>query len=167
MKTSDRSPGQILPATSHSNACNRGGEKETTRSLRVTVFDARERSRLGSEYRQPSDGMRTAIDARFYKSRSADGAAPVYCSVWVAGRRSVVDGVRHDTLYTSGSGTAKGYGYHKESAAFGAAIESAGIRLPGKLATGLHGGGESAIRDAVECIMRALGYGRCPWMIDG
>ena len=57
------------------------------------------------------------ITARFYMGRSAQ-ASVVYCCLWVPGK-------------CSGYGTAGGYGYHKESAALQAAINSAGIELYG------------------------------------
>lgn len=64
--------------------------------------------------------LRVVCEARFYMARRSDGASPVYCSLWVHGKGE-----------TSGYGRASGYGYHKESAALQAAIDSAGITLTG------------------------------------
>jgi hypothetical protein len=64
--------------------------------------------------------MREIVTARAYMGRSRT-ASTVYASIWVhAGE-----------LSASGKGSAGGYGYHKESAAFQDAIRSAGIELYG------------------------------------
>jgi len=83
------------------------------------------------------------VDARFYMSRSADGAGPVYCSLWVSSAEG----------YTSGRGRANGYGYHKTSAALGEAIESAGFKL-GKDISGV---GSEAMREACLAIATTFG----------
>lgn len=96
--------------------------------------------------------------ARFYMGRS-NQASVVYCCLWVytaAGE------------YTSGYGTAGGYGYHKESAALQEAISSAGIELYGSpyqqdeqkknKRCYIGGVGDAAMRDALEAITRAAGY---------
>lgn len=54
--------------------------------------------------------------------------------------------------YTSGSGYAGGYGYHKGSGAASAAIESAGIKLDAPI----HGRGDSAIETAMEEIAKDI-----------
>lgn len=119
--------------------------------------------------------MREIVTARAYMGRSRS-ASTVYASIWVhAGER-----------YTSGTGSAGGYGYHKESAAFADAIRSAGIELWGsvygpdrynyaekrentlaemraiarkqeKQRAHIGGVGESAMRAAFEAIARAVG----------
>lgn len=83
------------------------------------------------------------VDARFYMSRSADGAGPVYCNVWVHGA----------TGYTSGRGKASGYGYHKTSAAMSDAIGSAGFTLDKEIS----GVGSDAMREA--CLAMAVAMG--------
>lgn len=91
------------------NARNMEPEKERVNTLRVV-------SRiLGTD-----KGLQTVCEARFYMARRSDGASPVYCGLWVSGAQ-----------WTSGHGRASGYGYHKESAALQAAIDSAGIKLTG------------------------------------
>lgn len=80
---------------------------------------------------------------RCWMGRSRN-ASVVYCTVWVWA----------DRLYTSGHGTAGGYGYHKESAALGEAIRSAGI----KLSESISGVGDTAIGVAMLAIVRAVGY---------
>ena len=91
------------------------------------------------------------LTANVYMSRSGDGASPVYCALWVH-----APGV----CYTSGKGTASGYGYHKTSAAIDAALTSAGIELTdsktGKVVT-IDGVGDSAIEDAFTAIGKACG----------
>ena len=89
-----------------SNACNHGGDKETV-SKYVVI------GKINGE-------LHEVVDARCYMGRSAS-ASKVYASVWVKG----------NGVYTSGTGSAGGYGYHKPSAAVASAISSAGIELYG------------------------------------
>lgn len=120
--------------------------------------------------------MREVVCARAYMGRSRS-ASTVYASLWVhAGEFS-----------TSGKGSAGGYGYHKESAAFEDAIRSAGVELYGspyyeperynfnekrlytekeraamtreanKKRAHIGGVGDSAMRAAFEAIARAAG----------
>lgn len=81
--------------------------------------------------------------ARFYMSRWGDGASPLYCSVWT-----------HSGPWISGRGSARGYGYHKKSAALQAALDSAGI----KLALPIDGRGDGAMSEAMIAVGVALGY---------
>ena len=103
-------------------------------------------------------GLQTVCEARFYMARRSDGASPVYCSLWVSGAQ-----------WTSGHGRASGYGYHKESAALQAAIDSAGIRLTGDnyrelpsdatsdAMARIDGCGDSAMKSAMRAIGIAVG----------
>ena len=86
--------------------------------------------------------MTPLVDCRLYMSRSGDGASPVYCALWLL----------HGG-YSSGRGTASGYGYHKRSSAVGQAIRSAGIKLDGDI----EGVGDDAVRDALTAIAVACG----------
>ena len=90
------------------------------------------------------------LTANVYMSRSGDGANPVDCALWVHAKG----------VYTSGKGTASGYGYHKPSAAIDAALTSAGIELidskTGNRVT-IDGVGDSAIEDAFTAIGKACG----------
>ncbi len=93
--------------------------------------------------------MRKIIDCRLYMSRSGDGTGPVYCSVWILGGEH----------WTSGRGTASGYGYHKVSAAVSSALSSAGVILThedGRQAD-IGGAGGNAIEDAFRAIGAAMG----------
>jgi hypothetical protein len=93
--------------------------------------------------------MREIIDCRLYMSRSGDGASPVYCSLWILGGEH----------WTSGRGTASGYGYHKCSAAVSSALSSAGVILTrddGAMAD-ISGVGDSAIEEAFRAIGAAMG----------
>jgi hypothetical protein len=91
--------------------------------------------------------MREIIKCKLCTSRNADGASPVYCSLWLLGGE-----------YLSGGGKASGYGYHKTSAAVGQAIRSAGIELlreDGARAD-INGAGDDAIREALTGITYAM-----------
>ena len=121
--------------------------------------------------------QREVVTARAYMGRSRS-ASNVYASIWVRGTTA--------ETCTSGKGSAGGYGYHKESAAFAEAISSAGIELYGdvygppvyhgtearkltpaevraivrkqnKQRAHIGGVGDSAMRAAFEAIARAAG----------
>ena len=109
-----------------SNAVNYKGQKELVKSYNVIT-----------------DTLREIIMARCYMGRSAS-TSTVYASIWI------YSGGTH----TSGKGKAGGYGYHKESAAIGSAIESAGITLD----QDIEGLGDGAINEALTAIARALGF---------
>ena len=104
-------------------------------------------------------------------SRRSSAASVVYASIWVHGK----------AVYCAGYGSAGGYGYHKESAAFQDAISNAGIKLYGsaysstwnqaekreynkaelsamaKKECHIDGVGSSAMQSAFEAIARAAG----------
>lgn len=88
------------------NARNYANEKETVSKFIVL-------GKINGEQME-------VVDCRVYMSRS-NSASTVYASIWVHGA----------DVYTTGKGTASGYGYHKRSAAIGSAISSAGIELYG------------------------------------
>ena len=111
-----------------SNAVNYGYKKEMIRTYNVIT-----------------DGLKEVITVRCYMGRSAN-ASTVYASVWI----------NTSEVHTSGKGKAGGYGYHKESAAIAAAIESAGISLD----TDISGVGDGAIKEALSAIANALGFER-------
>jgi len=85
------------------------------------------------------------ITVRWYMGRS-NSASVVFCSIWCHSR--------HKGLHCAGNGSAGGYGYHKESAALGDALRSAGIELDRSIS----GAGDTAISGALEAITKALGY---------
>ena len=89
----------------------------------------------------PEGELREVVTARWYMGRSWKSST-VHCTVWILSGKN------------SGSGKARGHGYDKQSAAFAEACESAGISLSQDIA----GVGESAIREAILAIGRALGY---------
>jgi hypothetical protein len=104
--------------------------------------------------RLPSGEMREVITVKCYMGRSAS-ASVVHAVLWV----KCADG-----HWTSGSGSAGGWGYHKESAAISDAISSAGIELKD---VGndrkdhwfdLGGTGGSYYPQVFEAIARAAGY---------
>ena len=117
--------------STQSNAINYGNKKELVNSWNVIV--------------NSEDGLKNIITVRCYMGRSAN-ASTVYASVWI----------NTSEVHTSGKGKAGGYGYHKESAAIAAAIESAGISLD----TDISGVGDGAIKEALSAIANALGFER-------
>ena len=96
----------VLTKQNVSNGHNYGGEKEM-----VSAF-----SIIGK-----IDGkLQAVVTARCYMGRSKNSST-VYASVWAHGTGVCI----------AGHGSAGGYGYHKESAAIGSAISSAGVELYG------------------------------------
>ena len=119
-----------LTKTDCQNARNMAYEKETVKQMILVAHK-------GGEFSEP-------VTVRWYMSRSGDGASPVYCSMWV-----------HCSPYhVSGRGVAKGYGYHKASAAFQEACNSAGIEL----SQPVDGRGDSMVREALFAMGEALGF---------
>lgn len=107
--------------------------------------------------RLPSGELREVVTARCYMGRSAS-ASVIHAVMWV----KCADG-----HWTSGSGSAGGYGYHKESAAIANAIKSAGIELKDLDRTDgcsprhyfyFGGTGDSYYPQVFESIARAAGY---------
>lgn len=104
--------------------------------------------------RLPSGDMREVITVSCYMGRSAS-ASVVHAVLWVR----CADGE-----WTSGSGSAGGYGYHKESAAIADAIKSAGIDLRDLENDrkdhwfDFGGTGTSYYPQVLEAIVRAAGY---------
>lgn len=125
-----------------SNARNYYGEKELVGHYSVVA--------------NSPNGPIEIVTARAWMGRSRN-ASTVYASIWVKSKSGD---------WTSGTGKAGGYGYHKESAAFQEAIDSAGIELFGDVygreKTNKHadisGVGTSAMHDAFLAIARAAGY---------
>jgi hypothetical protein len=116
------------------NAKNYGDKKETVRTVQAVGM-------LNGK-------LACVAEARFYMGRRSDGASPVYCSLWV-----------HGDNYTSGTGSAGGFGYHKQSAALQAAMKSAGVFLWADAGTHAYidGVGDGAMRDAMTAIAIAAG----------
>ena len=129
-----------LPEHDTSNAYSYDGKKELVHRLVLVVATAAipDGEKVIREIAQ-------AVDARWWMSRTADGAGPVYCSVWVRTR---------DGRHLGGRGVARGYGYCKQSAAFDAALDSAGITL----AKRVDGVGMEAVEEAMHAIADAAGY---------
>jgi len=105
--------------------------------------------------RLPSGELREVVTVKCYMGRSAS-ASVIHAVLWVR----CADG-----HWTSGSGHAGGYGYHKESAAIADAIKSAGIELQDLDRTDrpdrwfdLGGTGTSYYPQVFEAIARAAGY---------
>ena len=105
--------------------------------------------------RLPSGELREVVTVKCYMGRSAS-ASVIHAVMWVR----CADG-----HWTSGSGSAGGYGYHKESAAIADAIRSASIELKDMDRTDRpdrwfdFGGTEGSYYPQVfEAITRAAGY---------
>ena len=112
------------------NVTNYGDKKETVKQMILITHKA-------GDFKEP-------VVVRWYMSRSGDGAGPVYCSLWV-----------HSSPYhVSGRGKAGGCGYHKGSAAFRDAYDSAGIELD----KDVYGRGDSFVKEAIFAIGEALGF---------
>ncbi len=95
-------------------------------------------------------GIREPVKVRWYMARAAH-ASRVYCSIWISG----------NGIFAAGNGWAGGGGYCKISAAMEEAIASAGIKLSEEIG----GVGESAMRDAGEAIVKALGFTGTPYLV--
>lgn len=102
----------------------------------------------------------TPVVARWYMGRSSR-ASVVYCSIWINTK----------DFHTGGHGSAGGYGYHKVSAAFADALDSAGVVLYGspyayvvetakdlRLRARIGGCGDSSVDAALKAIGHALGF---------
>jgi len=143
-----------MPAELTNNARNYSGEKELVNRLQLVVFRPSEKK--GTDDRHDQRFVR-AIDARFWMGRSSQ-ASTVYCSVWIYQQTT---GGGFD--YHGGTGSAGGFGYHKESAALDEALRSAGVTL----STPIHGAGDHAMEAALRAVARAAGYGRSPQVLLG
>lgn len=88
-------------------------------------------------------GNRQPVVVKVWRPWSRNGST-IYASIWVYDKAS--------GTHTAGHGKAGGYGYHKPSAAVGAAIAAAGIKLD----KDIDGRGDSAIEEAVVAIGRAV-----------
>lgn len=124
-----------MPEIRTANARNYWGEKELTNSAVLVVLDGEE--------------LREVVAVRWWIARRSDGMSPVHCSVWISGGR--------ESREAAGYGKASGCGYHKESAAFEAALSSAGV----KLANNVGGAGECAVYEAMHAIANACGFADC------
>lgn len=118
----------VVSITPKENGKNHSGKRELTSAYSVVVDKGTELTEL--------------IVVRCWMGRSSS-AMTVYATIWI-----------HGENYASGTGSAGGGGYHKESAAIGEAITSAGIQLKHRI----DGVGDSAIRDALEAITKHFGY---------
>lgn len=118
--------------------CSKIREKELIRAYKV----------LEEDLDYGPGAAKTYVDCRLYMGRSASSSV-VYCLIWTFG----------DSLYGFGVGEAGGYGYDKQSAAVGSAIDDSGITLADESGSGvsISGVGETAIREALRAIATALG----------
>ena len=98
-----------------------------------------------AHYRFVTSKLETPVTVKCWMGRSAS-ASVVYATVWYNNRDFSISG--------SGSGTAGGGGYHKESAAIADAFLSAGITM----SRNFDGCGDTPVRVAIEALARKLGY---------
>ena len=122
----------VLPAPEIISNARTPTNKETVSSWSVIALDSS----------RPAEPLREIVTVRWYMGRSS-GASVVYCCIWTLSPQ-----------WSSGSGKAGGYGYHKASAALQDAIDSAGIKLSSRI----DGRGETAQRQALHAIAEAMGY---------
>ncbi len=115
-------------------AVNFDGKKERVDQLRVVVFQDGE--------------LHDAVDVRLWMGRAAS-ASTHYCSVWA---RPAPGFQPRD--WRTGHGKAGGYGYHRASAAMGAAVSAAGFELSAPI----EGVGESAMESAALALAAAMGW---------
>lgn len=102
--------------------------------------------------------MVEAVTVRVYMGRSRS-ASTVYATIWARGNGD-------DKQWISGTGSAGGYGYCKESSAIASAIHDAGIELYGdpygrkKNKTRMYFGGTglSRLQDILAAIAKAQGF---------
>ena len=146
MKTKQEHMKAVFCGEEKQNAKNLAGEKETV--SQYIIVDKKTEKQV--------------ITCRVYMGRSRS-ANQVYASIRIS----------NNGLCTSGHGVAGGSGYHKESAAIGDAIASAGFKLFGnayarsnekpdfKCHVRIHGVGESAIDAALLAIAYAVGVKDC------
>jgi hypothetical protein len=138
----------VLPVEPRQNARNLGDTKETIGTYTVHGLKINETGKPVS---------RCLVTLRLYQGRSRSSST-IYSALWV-----------HGDQWTTGKGSAGGYGYDKASQAAAGAIESAGIKLYGTpySSTGevdfskpcdIGGVGETAIKSALLAIGQALGY---------
>jgi hypothetical protein len=119
-----------LPAADVMNGKNLDGDKPFT--MAIVIVDRK----TGHE----------PVKAVIWHSQSKGSN---FATVWAHGKLPGAF-ARH----VAGHGRATGYGYHRPSAALGAAFDSAGI----KLSEAIDGRGSQAMRDACIAVAVALGY---------
>jgi len=139
----------VLPESPRSNARNLDDTKERAETWLLYGLQTGEH------------GRPVAIqlaDLRLYTGRSR-ASSTVYSALWIQGEK-----------WTTGKGSAGGYGYHKFSQAAADAIASAGVQLFGVThnygnapvdfdkACDIGGVGDEAIHRALAAIGQALGY---------
>lgn len=104
---------------------------------RTERYNSRHRKdELDHSYKTITKEFETIVDCRTY---STDRMA--YCCIWI----------NHKKLYKSGSGSAGGYGYDRESAAVADALYNAGIDI-----NNISGRGGSAVEQAIMAITKKL-----------
>lgn len=136
------------------NAINLDGEKERVSSYKLVAIHKGEIVEL--------------VDCRVWMAKGRN-ASKVYASIWIHGKHARTG----ESIYHTGKGDASGWGYHKESAAIGAAITSAGVTLWGdnyhlqlakparedfKKRAYIDGCGDSSVQAALQAIGIAMGY---------
>lgn len=96
--------------------------------------------------------MKAIITARIYAVPSRTYGSTLHACVWINSptRKNRM------SYYLTGGGKAGGCGYHKASAAFEAAMNDAQITFD----EGVSGVGDTAMREALQGVARAMGYKR-------
>lgn len=132
----------------HEGGRNFNGEKELLSEYRWIALNP-DHKRIASlypdrpEYRA-ANRFTSPIVVRSWMGRSS-GASTVYATVWIRSRAGE---------HSSGAGRARGYGYHKESAAIYSAFRAAGVEFTKSWA----GTGQRSIERAVTLVGFRIGY---------
>lgn len=126
---------------------------ENVNGIRTSHRAAEERNGMKNGYKAIAiiDGEAvTLADMRIAISKSGTP----YACFWAykPGKKDETGKYIYDGMWSNGSGTATGYGYHKESSAANIAISNAGISL----SEPINGRGNAAIKEAVLAVGNAL-----------
>lgn len=122
----------------------------------------KQRATIGTQVKDFNGKVRDKVLLTAYVAVAPDGSHPVDLRTYMNAK--IPSGSNHaavwvrtkDGRYTSGTGTAGGYGYHRPSAAAQFAFDAAGV----KLAQRIDGVGDDAIKEAVRAVAKAAGYPR-------
>lgn len=117
--------------------------KENVEGIRHQHRERQEKNGLHHGYKAVAIKDGKMIDLVDLRIAYTSGGTPYAC-IWLHSPTT--------HMWSHGSGTASGYGYHKASAAVDTAISNAGVRL----SESINGRGDAAIREAVDAIGVAL-----------
>lgn len=130
--------------------------KRNCEGIKTTHRDRQYRNGLAHGYKAIAIIKGEAVDLVDLRiSYTSSGTA--YACVWLYQPINPGAGIP-GSGWSTGSGSAGGYGYDKGSAAADTAIRAAGVQL----SEGINGRGASAVREAVQAVGEALAAGTWP-----